>query len=87
MAAPAPQPTPLSFKLNERVECHDWWSPWQVGTVVSVQPLKVQPDGDVGGFTWDEVRVLSPEAAEKERNKRAQEPADILSYGVGQCLV
>ena len=47
----------------------------------------VQPDGDVEGFTWDEVRVLSPEAAEKERNKRAQEPAEILSYGLGQCLM
>jgi ribosomal protein L13E len=93
-AKPPPQPTPLRFNLNERVECHDWWSPWQVGTVVSAQPLMVQPDGDtwvegsmlVEGFTWDEVRVLSPGAAEKELNKRAQEPAEILSYCLGQCL-
>ena len=33
------------------------------------------------------VRVLSPEAAEKERNKRAHEHAKILIYCFGQCLV
>ena len=59
------QPPALRFKLNERVECRDRGQNWQVGTVVSVEPLKVKPDGDAwaAGYAWDEVRVLSPEAA------------------------
>jgi hypothetical protein len=78
--APASKPTPpppaspakptqqlsvgSAFKLNERVECRDRGQSWQVGTVVSVEPLKVQPDGAgwTTGCAWDEVRVLSAEA-------------------------
>ncbi len=49
-----------SFKLNERVECRDYGKEWYVGRVVSVEPLKVHPDGFTGtrGYTWDEVRVV-----------------------------
>jgi hypothetical protein len=59
---PTPQPPAHRFKLNERVECRDRGQSWQAGTVVSVEPLMVQPDGWDKGFAWDEVRVLSPEA-------------------------
>eukprot|EP00900_Chrysochromulina_parva_P011652 jgi/Chrpa1/20488/Chrysochromulina_OHIO_Genome00028101-RA len=64
---PTPQPPPLRFTLKERVECRDRGGSWQVGTVVSVKPLMVQPDGDAwtAGYRWDEVRVLSPEAVSK----------------------
>jgi hypothetical protein len=50
------------FKLNDRVECRDRGESWQVGTVVSVAPLQVRPDGATwtAGHAWDEVRVLSP---------------------------
>jgi hypothetical protein len=67
-ASPAKPTQQLSvgsaFKLNERVECRDRGQSWQVGTVVSVEPLKVQPDGATwtAGHAWDEVRVLSAEA-------------------------
>jgi hypothetical protein len=59
---PTPQPPSHSFKLNERVECRDRGQSWQVGTVVSVAPLQVRPDGATwtAGHAWDEVRVLSP---------------------------
>ena len=63
-AKPMPQPPAQPFKLDERVECRNRDQSWQVGTVVSVAPLEVRPDG-VGwtaGYVWDEVRVLSPEA-------------------------
>eukprot|EP00900_Chrysochromulina_parva_P000078 jgi/Chrpa1/10070/Chrysochromulina_OHIO_Genome00017192-RA len=64
-AKPTPQPPMQPFKLNQRVECRDRGQSWQVGTVVSVAPLKVQPDGVAWtqGYAWDEVRVLSAEAA------------------------
>ena len=47
------------FKLNERVECRDDGKKWWAGTVVSVEPLLVQPTGAAWtkGFTWDEVRI------------------------------
>ena len=47
------------FKLNERVECRDDGKKWWAGTVVSVDPLLVQPTGAAWtkGFTWDEVRI------------------------------
>jgi hypothetical protein len=59
---PTPQPPAQPFKLNERVKCRDRGKSWQVGTVVSVEPLKVKPDGATwtAGYAWDEVRVLSP---------------------------
>ena len=46
------------FKLNERVECRDDGKKWWAGTVVSVDPLLVQPTGAAWtkGFTWGEVR-------------------------------
>ena len=52
-----------SFKLNERVECRDYGKEWYVGRVVSVEPLKVQPDGFLwtAGYTWDEVRGVGLE--------------------------
>jgi len=64
---PPPQPPPLRFTLKERVECRDRGQSWQVGTVMSVEPLMVQPDGAAwtAGYRWDEVRVLSPEAVSK----------------------
>ena len=64
-AKPTPQPPAHRFKLNERVECRDRGQSWQVGTVVSVAPLKVKPDGAAwtAGYAWDEVRVLSAEVA------------------------
>jgi hypothetical protein len=57
----------LRFELNERVECRNRGESWQVGTVVSVEPLMVQPDGDAltAGYRWDEVRVLCLEAVSK----------------------
>jgi hypothetical protein len=58
---PVPQPPTQRFKLNERVECRDRGNSWQVGTVVSVEPLEVRPDGTgAAGHAWDEVRALSP---------------------------
>ena len=62
---PTPQPPAHRFKLNERVDCRDRGHSWQVGTVVSVAPLKVKPDGAAwtAGYAWDEVRVLSAEVA------------------------
>eukprot|EP00900_Chrysochromulina_parva_P025302 jgi/Chrpa1/7405/Chrysochromulina_OHIO_Genome00013104-RA len=60
---PLPQPPVQRFKLNERVECRDRGQSWQVGTVVSVAPLEVRPDGATwwtAGHAWDEVRVLPP---------------------------
>ena len=48
---------PGGFKLNERVECRDHGEDWKVGTVVSVEPLKVKPDGWDQSFAWQEVRV------------------------------
>jgi hypothetical protein len=42
---PTPQPPAQRFKLNERVECRDRGQSWKVGTVVSVEPLKVQLHG------------------------------------------
>ena len=58
---PTPQPPAQRFKLNERVECRDRGNSWQVGTVVSVEPLEVRPDGTwAAGHAWDEVRALSP---------------------------
>jgi hypothetical protein len=70
-AKPTPQPPAQPFKLNERVECRDRGKSWQVGTVVSVEPLKVKPDGAAltAGYVWDEVRVLSAEAAAELRAK------------------
>jgi hypothetical protein len=64
---PTPQPPPLRFTLKERVECRDRGQSWQVGTVMSVEPLMVQPDGDAwtAGYRWDEVRALSLEACFK----------------------
>eukprot|EP00900_Chrysochromulina_parva_P016839 jgi/Chrpa1/25156/Chrysochromulina_OHIO_Genome00027417-RA len=64
---PTPQPPPLRFTLKERVECRDRGGSWQVGTVVSMEPLMVQPDGAgwTAGYRWDEVRVLGPEAVSK----------------------
>ena len=61
-AASKPKPQPSAFKLNERVECRDRGESWQAGTVVSVEPLQVRPDGATwtAGRAWDEVRVLSP---------------------------
>ena len=65
--AAASKPTPYdsvgsAFKLNDRVECRDRGESWQAGTVVSVAPLQVRPDGATwtAGHAWDEVRVLSP---------------------------
>ena len=48
---------PGGFKLDERVECRDQGGFWKVGTVVSVEPLKVKPDGWDQSFEWQEVRV------------------------------
>ena len=48
---------PGGFKLDERVECRDHGEDWKVGTVVSVEPLKVKPDGWDQSFAWQEVRV------------------------------
>jgi len=48
---------PGVFKLDERVECRDHGEDWKVGTVVSVEPLKVKPDGWDQSFAWQEVRV------------------------------
>ena len=48
---------PGGFKLNERVECRDHGEDWKVGTVVSIEPLKVKPDGWDQSFAWQEVRV------------------------------
>jgi hypothetical protein len=74
-----PQPPTQRFKLNERVECRDRGKSWQVGTVVSVALLKVQPDG-VGwtaGYVWDEVRVLSAELRAEEERRAAQAAAEL----------
>jgi ribosomal protein L13E len=63
-AKPPRQPTPLRV---ERVECRVRGESGQVGTVASVEPLMVQPDGDAwtAGHRWNEVRVLSLEAVSK----------------------
>ena len=60
---PTPQLPPLRFTLKERVECRDRGQSWQAGTVVSVEPLMVQPDGFLwtAGYTWDEVRGVGLE--------------------------
>ena len=67
----------VGFKLNERVECRDRGQSWQVGTVVSVEPLKVQPDGATwtAGCAWDEVRVFSAEAARTPKAPAKAAPA------------
>jgi hypothetical protein len=66
----------VGFKLNERVECRDRGQSWKVGTVVSVEPLKVQPDGAgwTAGYVWDEVRVLSAEAPRPPKAAPAPQP-------------
>ena len=81
------------FKLNERVECRDRGESWQPGTVVSVAPLQVKPDGAAwtAGYAWDEVRILSPEAAAelsaaqaaaaRRARARAEERRRALSFG------
>ena len=60
----SPQPKRPRFRVNERVECRDHGETWQAGTVVSVEPLMVQPDGArwTAGYEWDEVRILRWEA-------------------------
>ena len=51
------------FMLNERVEYRDDGTvDWRVGTVLSVNPLKVKPDGWDSSHTFDEVRSFDPNA-------------------------
>jgi len=51
------------FMLNERVEYRDDGTvDWHVGTVHSVNPLKVKPDGWDSSHTFDEVRSFDPNA-------------------------
>ena len=70
------------FKLNERVECRDDGKEWCVGRVVSVEPLKVQPDGAAwtAGYTWDEVRVINPVL--HEGGTRTKDGFKLVQYAI-----
>jgi hypothetical protein len=68
------------FKLNERVECRDSGKEWKAGTVVSVEPLLVQPYGAAWtqGFKWDEVRLAPPAGLKLEGGSLSGEAAKYL---------
>lgn len=45
-----------------KVEARDTGKSWNPGVVTSVNPLKVKLDSELSGVSWDEVRVLDPNA-------------------------